>query len=75
MIDFAPTVFHQLTYNEAWLYCATLEYDGHKDWRMPTFLEWCNRNELLGWYEYATESRYATATVYEVRAVCPVRDI
>jgi hypothetical protein len=70
MTEFAPMVFHQLTYNDAWMYCVTLEYDGHKDWRLPTFLEWCNRNDLLGWYENAT-----VQAATSVRAVCPVRDI
>jgi hypothetical protein len=70
MIEIADMSPHQLTYTEAWMYCVTLEYDGHKDWRMPTFLEWSNSSELLGWYE---NMLFRNAT--SVRAVCPVRDI
>ena len=70
MIELAPMVFHNLTYNEGWMYCVTLEYDGHKDWRLPTYTEWFNSSEILGWYENATP-RIETS----VRAVCPVRDI
>jgi hypothetical protein len=67
MIEFAPTFFPQLTYDEAWVYCLTLDYNGHNDWRMPTHKEWASRNELLGWYENAK-------TVKKFRIVCPVRE-
>jgi hypothetical protein len=70
MIEFAAMVFHQLTYSEAWMYCVTLEYDGHKDWRLPTLNEWSNSSELLGWYENASP-----VFTHSKRAVCPVRDI
>jgi len=55
----------RLTYNEAWLYCITLDYDGHKDWRMPTSIEY---NDLphRGWYV----ERYGN----DIWAVTPVRD-
>jgi hypothetical protein len=68
MIEFAPTFFPELTYDEAWVYCVTLEHNGHKDWRLPTFVEWSNSSELLGWYENSTSHETA------VRIVCPVRD-
>lgn len=31
-----------MTRDEAELYCLTLDYDGHKDWRLPTFNEYIN---------------------------------
>lgn len=42
---------HKVSYDEAWLYCMTLNHNGHKDWRLPTEYEtgairslmiWCN---------------------------------
>lgn len=68
MIELAPTFFPELTYDEAWVYCVTLEHNGHNDWRLPTLLEWSNSSEILGWYEDAE-------TVKKLRIVCPVRDI
>ena len=40
MIERAPFVDHYLTHDEAELYCLTLDYNGHKDWRLPTFNEY-----------------------------------
>lgn len=34
MIEYAPKQY-QLTYNQAFLYCLTLECQGHKDWQLP----------------------------------------
>ena len=39
MIEFAPDTPLQLTYDEAWLYCATLTHNNYYDWRIPTWLE------------------------------------
>jgi len=39
MVEFAPANLTHLLYDEAWLYCATLTYDNHYDWRLPTYHE------------------------------------
>ena len=52
MIDIAPSSSNTMTYEEALLYCQFLEYDGHRDWRMPTEEEWINLDhiELMSWW-------------------------
>lgn len=42
----------EMTYAEALLYCRFLDYNGHKDWRMPTNGEYFSTcGEVLGcWY-------------------------
>ena len=67
MIGIGP-ISDCLTYNEAWLYCITLDYDGHKDWRMPTSIEY-NDLPRKGWYV----ERIMT---YQVSmGVIPIRDV
>jgi hypothetical protein len=39
MLEFGPELLKVLTYDTAWLYCATLEHNGHNDWRIPTARE------------------------------------
>lgn len=39
MIENADISHHEMTCDEAWLYCLTLEHNGYKDWRMPTYRE------------------------------------
>ena len=76
MIEYAPLSPIELSIEEAWLYCVTLEYNGYHDWRMPTI------------HEYITDPEIPTVTfdddvprilknrglVYS-RKVKPVRDI
>jgi hypothetical protein len=66
MIEFAPAVYTQITYDTAWLYCSTLEHNGYRDWRLPTYKEWCNSTHLIGWYENARP-------LLNLRVVYPVR--
>jgi hypothetical protein len=39
MIESARPSPDRLTFEEAWLYCLTLEHNGHHDWRMPSYIE------------------------------------
>ena len=73
-IEFAPVITTVMPFNQAWLYCLTLSYNGHKDWRLPT------RNEYEQHIEYS-EYRYSfdqsdvrndIDETYRLRT-CPVR--
>ena len=76
MLELALISPNVLSYNEAWVYCLTLDYNGHKDWRMPTFNEWGSRNELLGWYEPELRwGDYIHMVASQKMPVIPVRDI
>jgi hypothetical protein len=35
-LQFAPRAERKMTFNDAVLYCQFLEYDGHRDWHLPT---------------------------------------
>jgi hypothetical protein len=50
MIEWAPQSEHTMTYNEAVLYCQFCASDGHMDWRLPTYQEWCSEVYAGGWY-------------------------
>lgn len=50
MIVLAPRSDYELTYEEALLYCKFLEYDDYKNWRMPTYQEWLDLDEMHGWF-------------------------
>jgi hypothetical protein len=50
MIEFAPRTIFEMTFDEAILYCRFLEYNGHKDWRIPTADEYYTYARILGWY-------------------------
>lgn len=39
MLEFGPELLRVTTYDTAWLYCATLDHNGHNDWRLPTARE------------------------------------
>lgn len=49
MIELAPQSEVGMSYEEAVLYCAFLEYNGHKDWRLPADSEGVQYN-LYSWY-------------------------
>lgn len=73
MIEQATTKRRYITYDEAWLYCATCTHKGHYDWRMPTKLEHSVRRYkplILGqWYERGDYNiSYRTY-------ITPVRDV
>jgi hypothetical protein len=72
MIDFAELPDYRFTYNEAFLYCITLSYNGHKDWRMPTHDEYMNCKEI------ASESFDDSDDPKDIKAkypIVPVRDV
>lgn len=71
-IEFGPR-HAKATWDDAWMYCLTLDYDGHKDWRMPTASEtifeiisevevWVVENE-----RYILDYPTATFSCYPVR--------
>jgi hypothetical protein len=70
MIEFAPSTKHEMTYDEAILYCQFLEYNGHTDWRLPTQNEYRNQSAILGWYTDREIDAY-----FYYWTVTPVRDI
>lgn len=39
MIQYGIPLEKYVSYDTAFLYCLTLDYNGHKDWRLPTDLE------------------------------------
>lgn len=52
MIEQAPRFNQDITYDEAWLYCATLTYYNKHDWRLPTHKEYMNNEYILGWFKH-----------------------
>jgi hypothetical protein len=67
MIELAPTSKYTMTYDEAWLYCATLTHSNKYDWRMPTIQDMDIDTE--GWLLNDEEVYYSWPMV-----VTPVRD-
>ena len=71
MIELAPSTENEMTYEEAILYCQFLEYDGHRDWRIPTKKEWSDyRYNIWGWHKH-----YGVLIMHVKHIVTPVRDI
>lgn len=72
MIEIAPLSDFPMTYDEAWLYCATLEHNGHNDWRIPTDYEFTYNDEIdEDSFDQSDESRYVMSCTQ--RVVVPVR--
>ena len=69
MIEFAPTASN-LTLSGAIIYCQFLTYNGHTDWRLPTFEEYQEYAELHGWHDSCSVNVY---TDEYVQSVVPVR--
>jgi|688.fasta_scaffold387383_2 hypothetical protein len=46
MLEFAPMPAGRFSFDDAWLYCATLTYNNNYDWRIPTEDEFCNYEEI-----------------------------
>ena len=69
MIEQAPRLEDSVSIDVAWLYCATLIYNGYNDWRMPTSIE-ADSNEWIdtdiGWHGLYADCVYT---------VTPVRDV
>ena len=74
MIQIAPSSSDTMSYDEALLYCQFLEYDGHRDWRMPTMDEWTKSDDikLMSWWirDPDTIEDGIWLTVEPVRDVC-----
>ena len=53
MIDLAPRPDKEFNYDEAFLYCLTLTYNGHKDWRIPTRAEYEHHDSIYAtaWHD------------------------
>lgn len=75
MIEFGPRASCKLLFDEALLYCMTLDHEGYCNWRLPNSDEtvfetlfdvevWVNENE-----------KFATDNPYQSFYVIPVRDI
>lgn len=56
-------------YEEAQLYCFSLNIDGKTGWRLPTYDEWGDHHELYGWFRGKIAGNRAKFTII------PVRDI
>ena len=63
-----------LTFEEAWLYCLTLEHNGRYDWRMPEYIErigleaygtWDTMHAWWGKYERDMKDRMRVVPVRE----------
>ncbi len=46
MIEIAPLSDFKMSYDKAWLYCATLTYKNKYDWRIPTDAEFTYNEEI-----------------------------
>jgi hypothetical protein len=68
-IELAPEEYHiKCSYEEALLYCFSLNIDGKKDWRLPTFDEYVSA-KLHNWAMIQSFNRPG-------KRICkPVRDI
>jgi hypothetical protein len=69
MIEKAPRSKNEMSYDEALLYCQFLEYDSHRDWRLPTYTEWSDHADIWGWYSGDPEARSGVYRVVPVRSI------
>ena len=81
MIECAPASEITMTYNEAVLYCMFCNYNGHRDWRLPTTDEYKSiKTPPVHWF-VNRKSSFSTWGVLPVRdvdicwGVLPVRSI
>jgi hypothetical protein len=68
MIEKAPRSEKSLSYDDALLYCQFLEYDSHRDWRIPTVDEYFEF-DIWGWYSGDPEARSGVYRVVPVRSI------
>jgi hypothetical protein len=68
MLEHAPRIEKDMCYDTAWLHCLTLNYNGHKDWRLPTQREYDKSSITISWFE----DRLPTPLQWYCQ---PVRDI
>ena len=57
MLKMAEPSPHALSYDDAWLYCATCTDDRYYDWRLPTYNEY-QSNQLRNSYGWTEDSDY-----------------
>lgn len=71
MIEVAPNSVHEMTYEQAIMYCQFCNHNGYVDWRLPTRQEYTNVRSICGWYVDSTYQNYVDAlTVTPVRDIC-----
>ena len=71
MIEVAPLLEHELDYDGAWLYCATLTYNNKYDWRVPTEDEFIHNEEISDQsFDQSDDGRYRR---HMHRPINPVR--
>lgn len=69
MIEVGERTTVEMTYDEAVMYCFSLNIDGKIGWRLPTEEEYYSNDYIYGsWY-------VGRPTAYIVWYVTPVRDI
>lgn len=68
MFEYATHSEDSVSFDQAWLYCATCTHNDKYDWRLPTHQEWImNDIPYYVWFD----DRFAVAA--EVYNVIPVR--
>lgn len=67
--EIAPKSSHQMSYDNAILYCFSLNIDGKIGWRMPTLNEYLG-SDAMGWYILDDLRHYN-----DLYHVTPVRDL
>lgn len=72
MLEFAPTKIIGC-YKIAWLYCLTLDYNGHKDWRLPTDIEYTSCKDIDSNSYYSHDAFFEFDPDFQ-DVVSPVRD-
>lgn len=73
MIELAPPTQDTMTRDQAELYCITLTYNGHYDWRLPTYREYTSMPPYAIWIlDGVPPWRNPTVVLYYV---IPVRTI
>lgn len=72
-IELAPLV-EPIPFDQAWLYCLTLNYNNHKDWRLPTRKEYTDTG-LIGRNYFDQNDIHNSGDPSCRLGVCPVRDI
>ena len=68
-IEIGPISQESMSYDNAILYCFSVNIDGKIGWRMPTFYEYIELH-AMGWYVY-DDLRYSN----DLYPVTPVRDL
>lgn len=71
MLDRAPLMRKVSTFDEAWLFCATLDYKGFSDWRLPTWGDGVNISlPRIYWHSDRNQITNVGYCVLAVRDIC-----